>query len=95
MAITKPPTSRPVLVTTDQRGIYFGYAEATDGTTIKLARARCCMYLARDVMGALGLASEGPSGACRISPPADLELRGVASVVEVTPEAVAKWEGGQ
>jgi hypothetical protein len=44
------------------------------------------------VRGFMGLASTGPSKSCRIGPPADITLRKITAVVEVTPEAVAKWE---
>ena len=88
-----PKTSeRPVLVTTAHRGVFFGYATQTDGTTIKLARARNCLYWSADVKGFLGLAATGPSCSCRIGPAADIELRDVTCVAEVTPEAVERWE---
>ena len=83
---------RAVLVTTAHRGVFFGYATNTDGQTIKLRRARNCIYWSRDIKGFIGLASSGPSPSCRIGPAADIELRDITSVSEVTPEAVAKWE---
>jgi hypothetical protein len=84
---------RAVLVTTAHRGVFFGYATHTDGATIQLARARNCIYWSTDVKGFIGLASTGPSKSCRIGPAADIELRDITSVVEVSPEAAAKWEG--
>ncbi len=83
---------RPVIVTTAHRGVFFGYATKTDGETIKLARARNCVYWSADVKGFLGLATTGPSVSCRIGPPADIELRAITSVIEVTGDATAKWE---
>ena len=83
---------RPVMVTTSYRGVFFGYATKTSGDVIHLKRARNCVYWSTDVKGFLGLASTGPSSSCRIGPAADIELRNVTAVVEVTPEAVAKWE---
>jgi hypothetical protein len=85
-------TGRPVLVTTAHRGVFFGYAEETQGETIKLRAARLCVYWSRDVKGFMGLASTGPSKDCRIGPPADIELRAITSVTEVTPVAVIAWE---
>ncbi len=85
-------TGRPVLVTTAHRGVFFGYAAETNGSTIKLMRARNCIYWSTDVKGFLGLASSGPTPLCRIGPAADIELRDITAVCEVTPEAVAKWE---
>lgn len=83
---------RPVLVTTAHRGVFFGYAEDTTGETIKLRRARNCIYWSDIMRGFLGLAAIGPNKDCRIGPAADIELRNVTCVAEVTPEAVAKWE---
>lgn len=83
---------RPVLVTTAHRGVFFGYATDTSGTTIRLSRARNCIYWTAALKGFLGLASDGPGDGCRIGPAADIELRDVTCVAEVTPEAVARWE---
>jgi hypothetical protein len=82
---------RPVLVTTEHRGVFFGYATKTDGDTIELKSARNAIYWSADVQGFMGLAATGPSKACRIGPPADIELRAITSVVEVTPAAADKW----
>jgi len=41
-------SSRPVLVTTEYRGVFFGYADDTTGDTIILTKARNCVYLAVD-----------------------------------------------
>jgi hypothetical protein len=84
--------SRPVLVTTAHRGVFFGYATNTDGSTIKLTRARNCVYWSSDVKGFLGLAANGPSASCRVGPAADIELRDVTSVSEVSAPAVERWE---
>jgi hypothetical protein len=92
MTKKKTTPSRTVLVTTEPRGVFFGYADNTDGDTIVLKRARLCVYWSADVRGFMGLASTGPSKSCRIGPPADITLRKITAVVEVTPEAVAKWE---
>lgn len=87
-------TERPVLVTTAHRGVFFGYAKDTSGETIALRAARCCVYWSRDVKGFLGLAAHGPSKLCRVGPPADITLRNITAVAELTPEAVEKWEAG-
>lgn len=89
MAKTK---ERYVLVTTAHRGVFAGYATQTDGATIKLRAARNCIYWSADVKGFLGLAKAGPSALCKIGPAADIELRDITCVAEVTPEAVEKWE---
>jgi Domain of unknown function (DUF6948) len=83
---------RAVLVTTAHRGVFFGYAKDTSGETIKLRAARLCVYWSADLRGFMGLASHGPNSGCRIGPPADIEIRSITSVTEVTPEATANWE---
>lgn len=83
---------RPVLVTTAHRGVFFGYAEDTSGQRFIMRRCRCCVYWSRDVKGFLGLAATGPTAGCRVGPPADLDVRDVTSVAEVTPSAVKAWE---
>ena len=83
---------RAVLVTTQHRGVFFGYAGATGGDTIKLRAARNCLYWSRQIKGFMGLAVTGPNDGCRIGPAADIELRDITCVVECTPEAVAAWE---
>lgn len=88
-------TERPVLVTTEHRGVFFGYARETTGTTIVLTRARNCLYWSADVQGFMGLAAKGPSSACKIGPAADIELRAITSVVEVTPQAADKWNSAK
>jgi hypothetical protein len=85
-------TGRPVIVTTAHRGVFFGYAIDTEGDTIALSRARNCIYWSEDVRGFMGLAANGPSATCRIGPAADITLRNITSVLEVTPAAAAKWE---
>lgn len=83
---------RAVLVTTAHRGVFFGYASKTDGETIKLKNARLCVYWSADLKGFMGLASSGPSASCKIGPRADIELRNITGVAEVTKEAVKAWE---
>ena len=94
---TKKPTktrakSRPVLVTTQHRGVFFGYATETNGTTITLRRARCVIYWPRECKGFLGLASIGPIVGSRVGPAADVELRDVTCIADVSAEAVARFE---
>ena len=88
----KNATERAVLVTTEHRGVFFGYATDTSGATIHLVRGRNCLYWSADVKGFLGLAATGPSPTCRVGPTADIELRGITCVAEVAKRAVAAWE---
>ena len=92
--MTTKQQERPVIVTTAHRGVFFGYATKTDGETITLKRSRLCVYWSSDVRGFMGLAANGPSATCRIGPPADITLRNITAVLDVTPAAVAKWVNG-
>lgn len=84
---------RPVLVTTNQRGVFFGYLVGKAGPVVKLKRARNAIYWSEDMQGFLGLAAKGPSGGCRIGPAVEeIELLGVTSVSAVSPAAVERWE---
>lgn len=89
---SKQAVERAVLVTTEFRGVFFGYATDTDGDTIKLRAARNCIYWPTGQRGFLGLAETGPINGARVGPPANIELRKITCVAEVTPEAVKKWE---
>ena len=97
MATKKAATKgRPVLVTTEYRGVFFGYAEDTSGETITLKRARNCIYWAKSVGGFLGLAATGPNAECRIGAEVEqFEARKVTSVTEVSPAAVQAWEAAR
>ena len=86
-------TSRPVLVTTEYRGVFFGYASDTNGDVITLTNARNCIYWPSGNGGFGGLASEGPASGSRIGAKvSQIELRKITAVAEVTPTAVEKWE---
>jgi hypothetical protein len=87
----KKPVERPVLVTTSHRGVFFGYATDTSGDRIHLRACKMAIYWATK-KGLFELAHTGPNANSRVSLPADIEVRGVTSVMEVTLEAVAKWE---
>jgi len=83
---------RPVLVTTLHKGVFFGYAQKTDGAVIKLRAARNCIYWTSAEKGFLGLASTGPGSGCKIGPAADIELRDITCVAECTEAAATAWE---
>lgn len=84
---------RPVIVTTEYRGVFFGYADDTSGDTIKLKRARNCIYWSAATGGFMGLAEKGPQEGSRIGPRvAMIELRKVTSVLEPTDDAISAWE---
>ena len=85
-------TKRPVLVTTEYRGVFFGYADDTSRDVIHLTGARNCIYWPSENGGFLGLASKGPVKGARIGERADIELRKITAVAEVSADAVIAWE---
>ncbi|MCG6203675.1 hypothetical protein LPW26_03415 [Rhodopseudomonas sp. HC1] len=87
-----PDKERAVLVTTQHRGVFFGYATDVQGNIINLRAARNCLYWSADVKGFAGLAATGPSKTCRVGPAVDLQLRDITSVALVTDAAVLAWE---
>ena len=96
--MAKKQHERPVIVTTDKRGVFFGYSSHTDAEhgsapALTLQRARNCVYWSKDVRGFMGLASTGPTKSCRIGPQApSVTLRGITSVMAVSDDAVKAWE---
>jgi hypothetical protein len=84
---------RPVLITTEYRGVFFGYAEDTSGENITLTNARNCIYWPSQNGGFMGLASEGPVKGARIGCVVKkIDLRKVTSVTEVTEAAAKSWD---
>lgn len=84
---------KPLVVTTEHRGVFFGWGVPTKDKTIELTKAQMCVYWSSDIGGVLGLASSGPSGKCRISPAIPkITLQAVTSVMEASKEAVKAWE---
>jgi hypothetical protein len=94
--MTTTKTLRPVVVTTEHRGVFFGFAAPglAEDKTITLADAQMCVRWSEAVRGVLGLAATGPGRGCRITPAVPkLMLTGVTSVMECTDEAVKAWQG--
>lgn len=89
--MAKKSEDRPVLVCTEHRGVFFGYSNDTTGQTIKLSRARMAIYFGTS-RGIMELAETGPTSKSKISARADIDVRKVTAVFEVTPEAAKKWE---
>ena len=84
-------TERPVIVCTEFKGVFFGYAADTSGDRITLKRARMCIYWG-GTRGVMRLAETGPQSGDKISARADIEVRKITAVMEVTPDAVKAWE---
>lgn len=88
---------KPVLITTEHRGVFFGYANDAGSKNlpeeISLSNARNCIYWASNCGGFLGLASKGPTKECRIgSKVGKLTLYSVTSVTPVTDSAAKAWD---
>jgi hypothetical protein len=81
-----------VMVTTQHRGVFFGYTDDYAGESIMLRRARNCLYWSAEVKGFAGLAATGPTKNCRVGPSVDIQLRDITSVSLVTAEAAKAWE---
>ena len=87
--------TQPLVVTTAHRGVFFGYGEPTDKDTIRLERARMCVYWSEETKSVVGLAERGPQKGSKVGPPAPaITLRDVTSVMEVSKEAAKEWERG-
>lgn len=89
---------RAVLVTTDKRGVFFGYLIELNPeiSVIKLAKCRMVVSWDAATRGVVGLAATGPTDGCRITAPAGDEsaLNGVTGVFGVTEAAAARFEAG-
>ena len=82
----------PMVVTTEYRGVFFGWGVPTKEKIITLEKAQMCVYWSVDIGGVLGLASRGPSKNCRVGPAIPkITLQGVTSIMEASPEAAEAW----
>lgn len=88
--------TRAVLVTTENRGVFFGFLADEDNqapASVTLTDGRNCIYWSDSTKGFLGLASDGPDEHCRVGPKASrFTVYGVTSIADVTQDAVARWE---
>lgn len=84
-----------VLVTTEFRGVFFGYIKdkTKAPAQITLANVKNCISWSSDIGGFLGLAAVGPSSSCKIGKQvSELTLYKITSVTPVEAGAVEKWE---
>lgn len=89
-----PAARRAVLVTTANRGVFFGHIDASykeGDATAKLYDARNCLYWSRACGGFMGLAANGPVGDSRVGAVANIEIRNITSVSDVTEAAAKVW----
>jgi len=82
---------RPVIICTKHRGVFFGYAEDTSGDTVNLKDARMAIAFGT-TKGVMQLAETGPTERSKISAKADIEVRKVTAVFEVSAKAQAQWD---
>lgn len=91
---SKKAKKKAVVVTTDttRRGVFGGFLVSHEKDVVVLEEARMAVYWSRDVHGILGLAANGPSENCRISPAAPIiKLDGVTAVMDMTDNALVAW----
>ena len=89
--MAKKSTERPVIICTEYKGVFFGYTTDTSGDMIRLRSARMAIYWGT-TRGVMELAETGPTPQSKISARADIEVRKITAVFEVSGAAVAKWE---
>ncbi len=85
---------RPVIVCTEFKGVFFGYSADTTGDSVQLRAARMAIYFGT-TRGVMELAETGPTSTSTISARADIELRKITAVFEVSALAVEKWEAAR
>lgn len=91
---TKKVVRVPVLVTTQYRGVFFGFVDPVEkaNKSLTLTDCRCCISWAASVGGFLGLAAVGPNRDCKIGTQApSVLLHDITSVTDCTEAAVEAW----
>lgn len=84
---------KPVIVCTEYRGVFFGYAdsEKIGDDTIVLAKCKMAIYWGT-TRGVWELADTGPTDKSKISAEAAaVQLRKVTCVIDVTAAAEGRW----
>jgi len=71
--------------------VFYGHAADTSGDTIHLTGARMAIYWGTN-RGVMQLAETGPTPTSRVSAKADIEVRKVTAVFEVSDVAEAAWK---
>lgn len=91
-------SSKPVLVTTAHRGVFYGFTTEEPESIVErkiatLQNARNVVYWPVENNGFLGLASYGPKAGARVGPPApSLTINDVTSCAECAPDTITVWE---
>ena len=89
----KTKAEQAVMVTTEFRGVFFGYmTEMPKNGSMTLKRAQNCVYWSADVKGFMGLAATGPTKSCKVGPAVpSITLNKITAVVEVSAKAEEAW----
>lgn len=90
---TKKVTTKPVIITTQHRGVFFGNLEkgTEESRTVTLTDARNAIYWATS-KGFIELAQVGPNSKSKIGATAPrIVLHDVTSVTECTDSAAEAW----
>jgi hypothetical protein len=85
----------PVMVTTDKRGVFFGFIDPADSEKdpLRVENVQMCVYWSTGVQGVLGLAATGPKKDCKVTKPAPAgTIKGITMVTECSAEAVKAWK---
>lgn len=88
---------KAVVVTTEHKGVFFGYVESDEKAPAEIAlnQARMCVYWSSDVKGILGLAATGPTKQCRVTHAVPkFTAYKITGILECSPEAIEAWEKG-
>jgi hypothetical protein len=85
------PSLRPVIVTTEHRGVFFGYAGDTSGPVVELRDAHMAIRFGT-TRGLMELAETGPTSRSKISAKADIQVRKITAVLEVSETARKAWD---
>lgn len=81
----------PVLLCTEYKGVFFGYAGWTHGDRMLLHSGRMAIQFGTTA-GLVQLAERGPGPNSHIGSRGQLDVRAVTLVCDVTPAGVAAWE---
>ena len=92
---TKNKEERLVVVLTEFKEIFCGWATDVSGDRIQLRNARQACYYSEATHGLIGLAVTGPAKGSRIGPAANIEVRRVVNVIECQSAAANAWENAK
>ena len=91
---TKSVKERPVVITTENGGVHFGWAEDTSGSEVFLRAGRNAYYW-KCTEGVAQLGVTGPLDGSKIGIACDVTLSRKARVYECSPAAVVAWESAK